>query len=225
MASWSWFLACGGAPEVVEPPRAEAPPEAKGTAEPEPPVQSVPRVVFLGDSLTAGYTLEEAEAFPAQVEILLEEAGFDLEVVNAGVSGDTSAGGLRRLSWLLRQDPDLLVVELGANDGLRGLPLESTEENLRQIVEEAQGAGARVLLLGMMIPPNYGPDYSRGFADLFPRLAEEKGVGLVPFLLEGVAGDPELNLPDGIHPTAEGHARVAETLLPYLKEALSELSM
>ncbi len=187
------------------------------------PSLAAPRVVFLGDSLTAGYTLEESEAFPARAGALLEEAGIAIQVVNAGVSGDTSAGGLRRLSWVLRQKPDLLVVELGANDGLRGLPLESTLENLRQIIERAQAAGAEVLLLGMKIPPNYGPDYAQGFADIFPRLAEETHVSLVPFLLEGVGGHEKLNLPDGIHPTAEGHARVAKTLLPYLREAVAGL--
>lgn len=188
-----------------------------------PESKELPRVVFLGDSLTAGYTLEESEAFPAQVQRLLEADGLPFEAVNAGVSGDTSAGGLRRLPWLLRQDPDLLVVELGANDGLRGLPLEETEKNLRQIIEGARGAGAEVLLLGMMIPPNYGPEYSQGFAALFPRLAEEMDVDLMPFLLEGVAGQEDLNLPDGIHPTAEGHLVVAKALYPYLASAVREL--
>lgn len=177
----------------------------------------VPRVVFLGDSLTAGYTLGEEQAFPHLVGELLADRGIEVDVVNAGVSGDTSAGGLRRLDWLLRQEPDLLVVELGANDGLRGLDPEQTEENLRQIIARAREAGSRVLLLGMKIPPSYGPEYTEAFEGVFPKLAEELEVPLMPFLLDGVAADPELNLPDGIHPNAEGHELLAEALLPYLE--------
>ena len=217
------MLAASACASPPEPPPAEVAPTPAVAPAPEPPSSGRPRIVFLGDSLTAGYTLEEAEAFPARTAELLAAAGQAVDVVNAGVSGDTSAGGLRRLAWLLRQKPDLLVVELGANDGLRGLPLTATEENLSRIVEQAQDSGAEVLLLGMQIPPNYGPEYSQGFAQIFPRLAQEKGVELVPFLLEGVAGNPELNLPDGIHPTPEGHAIVAKTLLPYLERALSRL--
>jgi len=174
-------------------------------------------VVFLGDSLTAGLSLDEAQAFPALVEDLLEENGLTVDVVNGGVSGDTSAGGLRRLSWLLRQNPDILVLELGANDGLRGLDLATTEENLRQIVAQAREAGSQVLLLGMMIPPNYGPDYATGFEEMYVRLADEFEIASMPFLLEGVAADPKLNLPDGIHPNAEGHTIIAQNLLPYLE--------
>ena len=182
-----------------------------------------PRVVFLGDSLTAGLSLDEDQAFPARVAESLREQGLALVVVNAGVSGDTSAGGLARLDWLLRQDPDVMVVGLGANDGLRGLPLSMTEENLRQVVERSQAAGARVLLLGMLLPRNYGADYADGFAAIYPRLAEQLGVPLVPFLLEGVALQPELNLSDGIHPNPAGHRRVAETVEPFLREVLQGL--
>lgn len=178
-------------------------------------------MVFLGDSLTAGLGLEADLAFPALVEDRLAASGRPIRVLNAGVSGDTSAGGLRRVDWILKQKPDVVVVGLGANDGLRGLPLEETEKNLRAIVERVQAAGARVLLLGMQIPPNYGPEYAGGFAAMYPRLAGELGVPLVPFLLEGVGGDPALNLPDGIHPNAEGQERVADNVVPYLVQVLA----
>lgn len=183
-----------------------------------------PLVVFLGDSITAGYGLGEEEAFPALVGAALAERGRAVRVVNAGVSGDTSTGGRERLSWLLRQQPDVLVVELGANDGLRGQPLAVIESNLREIITSAQQRGIAVLLLGMRIPPNYGPEYAEGFAELFARLASELEVPLVPFLLEGVGGVPELNLPDGIHPTAVGHQRLAVTVLPELEKVLAGLT-
>lgn len=176
-----------------------------------------PTVVFLGDSLTAGLGLAEEEAFPALVAERLEAEGRPVRAINAGVSGDTSAGGLARLDWLLRQEPDVLVLGLGANDGLRGLPIAATEENLREIVVRAREAGARVLLLGMLVPPNYGPEYAEGFRDLYPELAAELDVALVPFLLEGVAAVPELNQADGIHPTAEGQEIMAENVLPHLR--------
>lgn len=187
-----------------------------------PPTASL-RIVFLGDSLTAGLSLNEEQAFPYLAGVSLEAAGYDVEVINAGVSGDTSAGGLRRLPWLLQQNPGLVVVELGANDGLRGLPVEATESNLRQIIEEVRDRGAEVLLLGMMIPPNYGPEYTSAFAALFPKLADEFGLPLMPFLLEGVAAQPELNLPDGIHPNAAGHEILAEKLFAYLEPLVREL--
>jgi len=181
-----------------------------------------PLVVFLGDSLTAGLGLSVDEAYPAHVASLLAARGIEVRILNAGVSGDTSAGGLERLDWFLRRHPDVVVVELGANDGLRGQPLESLEANLRAIVRRSLEAGARVLLAGMRIPPNYGPEYSEGFAALYPRIAREENVALLPFLLEGVAAVPELNQPDGIHPNAEGQRlvaqNVAEALVPLLGE-------
>ena len=180
-----------------------------------------PRVVFLGDSLTAGYGLAEEQAFPARLGELLAAEGHPIDVVNAGVSGDTSAGGVARLDWILRQKPDVVVVELGPNDGLRGLPLEMTEANLRAIVERCRAAGARVLLVGMQIPPNYGPEYSGAFRALYPRLAKELNVPLVPFLLAGVGGEPGLNLGDGLHPNVEGQRIVARNVLPYLREVLA----
>jgi acyl-CoA thioesterase-1 len=176
-----------------------------------------PLVVFLGDSLTAGFGLGEEQAYPALAGAALAAEGRPVRVVNAGVSGDTSAGGLARLDWVLRLAPDAVVVELGPNDGLRGLALDATEANLREIVERSRAAGARVLLAGMLIPPNYGPDYAGRFAAIYPRLAAELDVPLVPFLLEGVGGEPDLNLADGIHPNAAGHRRLAENVLPHLR--------
>ncbi len=177
---------------------------------------SGPRIVFLGDSLTAGFGLDEQQAFPALLGEMLAEEGRPARIVNAGVSGDTTAGGLSRIAWLLRQEPDVLVLALGANDGLRGLDPETTEENLRSILRAAIEAGARVLLCGMLVPPNYGPGYSERFAAMFPRLAEDAEVAFLPFLLEGVAGVEELNQADGIHPTAEGQRLIAAHVLPAL---------
>ena len=181
------------------------------------------RIAFFGDSLTAGYGVAEEEAFPYLLERALGERGHEVAILNAGVSGDTTAGGLRRIAWVLRQRPDILVVGLGGNDGLRGLPIEMTEANLGQIVAEAEEAGSRVLLLGMLMPPNYGPAYTEGFAAIFPRLAERLGVPLVPFLLDGVGGRPELNQDDGIHPTAAGHRILASTVYRYLEALVLDL--
>ena len=181
------------------------------------PTTGVTRLVFLGDSLTAGYGIDAEEAFPALIEARLKAEGTAVRVINAGVSGDTSAGGLRRLDWVLRQSPDVLVVGLGANDGLRGTDVATTEANLRQIVTKAQAAGARVLLLGMLMPPNFGPEYTTRFRELYPRVAKETNAALVPFMLEGVAGQRRYNQPDGVHPTAEGHRIIAEHVLPFVK--------
>jgi len=181
-----------------------------------------PRVVFLGDSITAGLGLDAEQAFPALLAETLGREGLPVQVVNAGVSGDTTAGGLRRLDWLLRQKPDVVVVGLGGNDGLRGLELKASEENLRGIVRKSREAGADVLLLGMLIPPNYGPEYTSQFRELYPRVAKELDVPLVPFVLEGVGGNLRLNQPDGIHPTAEGHQIVAQNVLPHLRPLVTE---
>ena len=184
------------------------------------PASPAPLVVFLGDSLTAGLGVAGEEAFPALIEARLAASGVEIRGVNAGISGDTTAGGLARLDWLLGQRPDVLVVGLGANDGLRGLSLEQTEANLRAILDRSRRAGCEVLLLGMRLPPNYGADYTERFAAIFPGLARELDVPLVPFLLGGVAGRPELNQADGIHPTAEGHRLMAENVLPQLRALL-----
>ncbi len=171
-----------------------------------------PRVVFLGTSLTAGLGLPGPEdAWPSRLADLADSAGFPLQAVNAGVSGDTSAGGLRRLDWILREPLDVLVVELGANDGLRGQDPDATAENLRRIVRGAQERypRAQVLLCAMEAPPNMGDAYTERFRAIFPEVAAQTGARLVPFLLDGVAGVPELNQDDGMHPTPEGHRRMA----------------
>jgi acyl-CoA thioesterase-1 len=192
------------------------------TAAPAPAAQG-PRVVFLGDSISAGLHLPADQAFPAVVQQKLATRGVHFQLMNAGLSGDTSAGGLRRIDWLLKQSPALVVIELGGNDGLRGVPLPSIEANLRALIAKVKAQGARVLLLGMRIPPSYGADYAQGFADLYPRLAAELAVPLVPTFMDGVGGVPELNLEDGLHPTAQGHEKLAETLAPKLAEQLATL--
>lgn len=182
-----------------------------------------PRVVFLGTSLTAGLGLPgPEEAWPARLAELADSAGLPLRVVNAGVSGDTSAGGLRRLDWILREPLDVLVVELGANDGLRGQDPDATADNLRRIIQDAQARypRAQVLLCAMEAPPNMGETYTERFRALFPAVATQTGARLVPFLLDGVAGVPELNQDDGIHPTSEGHRRMAANVWPALEPAV-----
>jgi acyl-CoA thioesterase-1 len=198
----------------------EAPADTQGPSAPTAEVSKLPRVVFLGDSLTAGYGVDADQAFPALIGEALRKEGTPIDVVNAGQSGDTTAGGLRRAEWVLKQKPDIVVVGLGGNDALRGQDLASSEQNLRAIVEKCRAAGADVVLLGMLIPPNYGPEYTGKFKDIYPRVAKELNVALVPFLLEGVGGDAKLNQPDGIHPTAEGHQRVAANVLPTLRALL-----
>ena len=170
---------------------------------------SRPRIVFLGDSLTAGLGLPKPDSVPARIAARLEQEGYDYEVVNAGVSGDTSAGGLSRLEWSLEGDVQLLVIELGANDGLRGLPVAAMKRNLDEIITRAKGRGITVVLTGMEAPPNYGAAYTSEFRQAFRDLARDHEVAFVPFFLEGVAGIPALNQGDGIHPNAEG-ARIIE---------------
>jgi len=178
-----------------------------------------PLVVFLGDSISAGLHLPSEQAFPAVLQRELFARGLPFRLINAGVSGDTTSGGLARTDWVLRQEPDVLVIELGANDGLRGIGVETMESNLREMVAKAREAGSQVLLLGVLIPPSYGAEYSDAIRDLYPALAAELELAFVPFFMEGVAGVPELTLPDGLHPTAEGHRLMAENV----EEALAEL--
>lgn len=173
---------------------------------------SRPRIVVLGDSLTAGLGLVESEAYPALLQQKLDAEGYDFEVVNAGVSGDTSAGGLRRLDWALDGDVKILVVALGGNDALRGLSIDELKGNLTAIIERARALGVAVLLAGMEAPPNYGPEYTVKFRQVYRDLAREHRVVFVPFLLDGVAGQARFNQGDGIHPNAEGARLVAETI-------------
>jgi acyl-CoA thioesterase-1 len=176
-----------------------------------------PVILCLGDSLTEGYGVEPEQAFPSLLEARLRANGHPgARVINAGISGSTSASAASRLRWQLRSKPDVLVLALGANDGLRGLDLAATRKNLDQALALAREAGVRVVLAGMKLPPNYGPAYTRDFEALFPELAEAHGAALIPFLLEGVAAQPELNLADGIHPNARGHERVAGNVLAVL---------
>ena len=173
------------------------------------------RIVCLGDSLTAGYGLDPDQSYPSVLESVLIERGRVVSVVNAGVSGDTSAGGARRLSWIMQQQIDCLIIALGANDALRGQPVKQTEENLRKIIQTARQKQPEVsiILTGMRAPPNMGSDYATQFQEIFPRLAKEESVLLLGFLLEDVAARPELNLADGIHPNVEGHRLIAESLV------------
>jgi acyl-CoA thioesterase-1 len=182
-----------------------------------------PLVAFLGDSLTSGYKLPESQAYPAHVQRALRAKGRKLRVLNAGVSGDTVAQGLKRLPAVLRRRPDVLVVALGINDGLRGLPPEATEVGLRQIVTLAQAARVRVLLAGLRIPARHGEEHARRFREIYPRLAAEFHVPLVPDLLEGVGGQPALNFSDGLHPTSEDQKRLAENVRAPLELLLAEV--
>lgn len=177
---------------------------------PDPPKN----ILFFGDSLTAGYGLSTEEAFPALIEKEFNKAGKVVKVTNAGLSGETSAGGLSRIDWILRQPVDIFVLELGANDGLRGLPLDQTRSNLQAIIDKvkARYPDVKLVLAGMMVPPNLGKEYTSEFRNIYPDLAKKNKATLIPFLLEGVAGDEKLNLPDGIHPNVEGHKIVAKNL-------------
>lgn len=182
------------------------------------------RVLFLGNSLTAGYGLPPKEAYPALLQARIDSLKWPVTIINAGVSGDTSAGGLRRLAWQLENPPDILVVALGANDGLRGLPPAMTKSNLTQIIHQAREANPNVsiLIAGMQVPPNLGPIFQEEFRDVFPSVADEMDTELLPFLLEGVGGVTELNQSDGIHPNAAGQRRLADniwhTLAPVLQK-------
>lgn len=233
------LLACSGASETRQPSGAgglgegsaadgrsetSGTPAASTAAAPSaaPSASARPRIVFLGDSLTAGYGLEREQAIPSLVQARLDREGYSYDVVNAGVSGDTSAGGVRRLEWSLDGDVRVLVVELGANDGLRGLSVADLRQNLTQVITTAKQRGITVVLTGMEAPPNYGASYTAEFRQVYRDLAKEPGIVFIPFYLEGVAGNPALNIADGIHPNPAG-ARIVEaniwrTLKPLLEK-------
>ncbi|MBE7170705.1 MAG: arylesterase [Williamsia sp.] len=181
-------------------------------------------ILFFGNSLTAGYGLDPAESFPSLIQQKLDSLRAPYKVVNAGVSGETSSGGNSRIDWILRQPVDIFILELGANDGLRGIPLTETKKNLQIIVDKvkAKYPGAKLILAGMQVPPNMGPEYTSNFRSLFADLAQKNTMHLIPFLLEGVAGIKELNQADGIHPTAGGAKIVAANVWAVLKGELSE---
>jgi acyl-CoA thioesterase-1 len=210
-----------------EPPAvAPAPPTASSApAAPRPANDSRPKVVVLGDSLTAGLGLAQSEAYPALVEEKLRGAGYDWDVINAGVSGDTSAAGLARADWAF-DEPNvrILILELGANDGLRGLPVDEMKKNLAMIIERAQARHIAVLLAGMEAPPNFGPDYTVSFRQAYRDLAKQYHVTLLPFLLDKVAGNAGLNQGDGIHPNVEGARIVADTVWTVLKPMVASAS-
>ncbi len=212
-----FFVACSG----PNPPKAEPQHESSETP---PPQDERPVILFFGDSITAGYGLTEEEAFPALIQRRIDSLGLSWKAVNAGLSGETSAGGLRRVGWLMRQPVDILVLELGGNDGLRGISPSETRGNLTAIIDSARTYHPEVvvILAGMQIPPNLGEAYANDFRNVFPEVAQTTGADLIPFILEGVGGVKSLNLPDGIHPTAEGHRILAETVWKVLEPKLSQ---
>ena len=174
------------------------------------------RLLILGDSLSAGYGLSESDAFPEQLRRSLKNKGYEVDVINSSVSGDTTAGGLSRVDWALADQPDLVIVELGGNDALRGLSVSMTRNNLDAILARLKSANVRVLLAGMKAPRNLGDEYVQSFDRIFPELADKHGIALYPFFLEGVALEPDLNQPDGIHPNASGVTVIVDNILPYV---------
>ena len=186
--------------------------------------EPVARIIFLGDSIAAGYGVAEDDAFPAVAGELLAERGLPVEVVNAGVSGDTTAGGVSRIDWILDGSPDVVVVELGGNDGLRGLSVDEARRNLRTILERIVERGATPVLVAMQIPTNLGPDFTAEFRSIYPELASELDVPFVPDFLDGVGGVADLMQPDGLHPTVEGHRLLAETVADSLEPIVRDIA-
>jgi len=185
--------------------------------------EDLPKIVAFGDSLTAGVGVSADESYPAQLQRRLDQAGYRYRVINAGVSGDTTAGGLRRVDWVLKSRPQIVILELGGNDGLRGLPIDQMRINLGEIIQRLQDAGVTVVLAGMKLPPNYGIEYTTRFAAMYGELAKKYGLTYMPFFLEGVGGQMALNQADGIHPTAEGYRIIVENLLPVLEPLLNKI--
>lgn len=218
-------VACGGpaTPETKTAVPASAAPTSSvvAPARANAPAPTRPRIVFLGDSLTAGLGLDAADTYVSLLQRRLDTGGYPYEVVNAGVSGDTSAGGRRRLEWSIEGDVRILVLALGANDGLRGLPARDMKANLEAIIEAAQARGIEVILAGMEAPPNNGPEYTAEFRAVYPELAKAHDLRLIPFLLQGVAGEPSLNQADGIHPNVRGARIVADVVWAALQPALA----
>lgn len=187
------------------------------------PVKTTEKVIlFFGDSLTAGYGLELEEAFPALIQERLDSLNLNYTVINSGLSGETTAGGKNRLDWVLNQKVDVFVLELGANDGLRGILLTETRSNLQAMIDlvREKNSDTQIILAGMKIPPNMGQEYTTEFSGMFPELAQQNQIPLIPFLLEGVAGIPELNLEDGIHPTPKGHQIVRDNVWKILQDVV-----
>lgn len=212
------FIGCQTAPSAVKPAEPGAPAASTPT---EKRKDTRPVIVAFGDSLTAGYGLPESENYTTLLQEKLDAAGYQYRVVNAGVSGDTSAGGARRLDWSLEGDVKFMILELGGNDGLRGLPVTELKKNLAQIIEAAQARKITVILAGMEAPPNLGAAYANSFRQVYRDLARQYSVVLIPFVLEGVGGKPELNQPDGIHPNAEGEKVFTENVWRVLEPVLA----
>ena len=222
----SLSAACGREPsasEAVAPPPNSAATDSAASVRSDAPVPDAPGIAMLGDSLTAGLGLDTPDTYPSLIEARLRTEGISRPVLNAGVSGDTSAGGLRRLPWVMETRPAILLVALGGNDALRGLPVADLRRNLATIIEGGQQGGALVILAGMEAPPNNGPEYTAAFRQVYRDLARQYDVPLIPFLLEGVGGDPTLNQADGIHPNPEGARRVADIVWCALEPHLSRL--
>jgi acyl-CoA thioesterase I len=179
-------------------------------------------ILFFGNSLTAGYGIDKEDSFAGLTQARLDSLGEDYKVINGGLSGETTAGGLSRLDWFLEDEPEVFVLELGGNDGLRGIQLSETKSNLLAIIDKVRTKypDTKIILAGMQIPPNMGKEYTDEFRAIYPAVAMEKNVTLIPFLLEGVAGNPELNLPDGIHPTEDGHKIVFRTIWPFIEKLI-----
>ncbi|HMT28945.1 MAG TPA: arylesterase [Bacteroidia bacterium] len=214
------WISCSN-PQATNPPtQDQAESSSKDTTSKKAPKRVI---LFFGNSLTAGYGIDTRDRFTSLIQARLDSLGYNYEVINSGVSGETKSTGSNRVGWVVeRQDVDIFILELGANDGLRGIPTKETEQNLITIIDKVKEIhpDTKIILAGMMIPPNMGPDYSNDFKNIFPNVAKKKNVTLLPFLLEGVAGDPKLNLPDGIHPTPEGHKIVTENVWEVLEKEL-----
>jgi len=217
---FSLMLLCGydrANATTSQSPSSSPPREAVG---PRPVSAERPSIVAFGDSLTAGLGVRQDESYPARLQRKLDAAGYAYRVVNAGVSGETTAGGARRVSWVLKNKPTIVILELGGNDGLRGLSLSETKDNLERIIQQLHQASVTVVLAGMKLPPNYGKDYTDGFESLYQALAKQYRLTLIPFFLDGVAGSSSLNQADGIHPTGEGYRIIVEKIFPTLELVL-----
>ncbi len=195
---------------------------AKDGSEEQASVEVEGTIVAFGDSLTEGFVLREEDAYPAQLERKLRAAGYHYRVVNAGINGETSSGALSRVKWILRMKPDIVILETGANDGLRGIKPEVIEKNISETIRILKEANVVVVLAGMQMLSNLGNEYTSAFKEIYPRVAKNQDVILIPFFLHGVAAEPSLNLPDGIHPTAKGHSIVAQNVFPYAVEAIQK---
>lgn len=180
-------------------------------------------ILFFGDSITAGLGVDKSQAFPALIQDRIDSLGLNFEVINGGLSGETSAGGLRRIDWVLQRDIDIMVLELGGNDGLRGIDLNSTKDNLQKIIDKVQTTNpdAKIILAGMQVPPNLGQDYTRQFETIYPELAQENNLPLIPMIMDKVGGDEELMQSDGLHPTPKGHNVIANTMWDTLEPILN----